>query len=523
MALIGPDEPRYAQVAREMLARRDPITPTIGGQPWLEKPVLTYWLMALSMRAFGVNEFAARFPSALLATGVAFLLYGVGKRIHSPLYGFFAACSFIVNPLAFGFARGATTDMPLSATLAAGLCFLFLASEEDAPRRRSRFFSAAGFCFGLAVLAKGLIGLLLPLLIMGSYLFLCRSMKRHRGFGFAQGGLVCLLVCASWYGPILAQHGWRFVQEFFIEHHLLRYTTERFRHPGPVCYYLPVLLVGTFPWTPLLLVAMVRFVMVRRRGDSRGGRAFPERPLDRLLVFAALWIAWPFLFFSLSQSKLPGYLLPVLPAAAFLVASEWLRVWDAAQDRLARFALRALPLFFLAIVVSALLYAGEELERFSPWTSPLFWGTLGSAAIGIGLAFASRYRALIALALLTCVALVPAVLATFQPLIERKESFQDLAEIALKELQPGEKLIGYGWFHHTLTFYTNARSIYDERGRVRILFSEEELREIVRDLVSVLVVARRHHLNELRNSGRYEVELIGSKGGSVLLRVKHLN
>jgi len=523
MALIGPDEPRYAQVAREMLARRDPITPTIGGQPWLEKPVLTYWLMALSMYAFGVNEFAARFPSALLATGVAFLLYGVGRRVHSPLYGFFAACSFIVNPMAFGFARGATTDMPLSTTLAAGLCFLFLASEEDAPRRRSRLFTAAGFCLGLAVLAKGLIGLLLPLLIMGSYLFLRRSMKRQWGFGLARGGLVCLLVCAIWYGPMMAQHGWRFVQEFFIEHHFLRYATGRFQHPGPLYYYIPVLLVGTFPWTPFLLAAVVRLLMVRRRSDPREDRSSPEHPLDRLLVFAALWTAWPFLFFSFSQSKLPGYLLPVLPAAAFLGASEWLRVWGAAQDRLARFALRALPLFFLAIAVSALLYAGRELERFVPWTSPLFWGALGGTAIGIGLAFAARYRALITTVLLTCVALVPTVLATFQPLIERKESFQDLAEIALKELRPEEKLIGYGWFHHTLTFYTNARSIYDERGRVRILFSEEELREIVRDLVSVLVVARRHHLNELRNSGRYEVELIGSKGGSVLLRVKHLN
>jgi 4-amino-4-deoxy-L-arabinose transferase-like glycosyltransferase len=521
MALIGPDEPRYAQVAREMLARQDPITPTIGGYPWLEKPVLTYWLMALSMRAFGVNEFAARFPSALLATGVAFLLYGVGKRIHSPLYGLFAACSFIANPMAFGFARGATTDMPLSATLTAGLCFLFLASEEDRSRRRSQLFAAAGLCLGLAVLAKGLIGLFLPLLIMGSYLCVRRSMMRQWGSEFARGGLVCLLVCASWYGPIMAQHGWRFVQEFFVEHHFLRYTTGRFQHPGPFFYYLPVLLVGTFPWTPLLLAAVAR--LLRRRRDSREGGSFSERPLDRLLVFAALWIAWPFLFFSFSHSKLPGYLLPVLPAAAFLAASEGLRAWKADGNGPARFALRVLPLFFLAIAVSALVYAGEEFETFNPWTSPLFWVTFGSATLGIGLAVAARYRTLIVLALLTCVVLVPTVLTTFQPLIEKKESFRDLAEIALKELRPGEKLIGYGWFHHTLTFYTNARSLYDEHGRVRILFSQEELRKIVRDRGSVLVVAKHRHLNELHNSRWCEVELIGSKGGVVLLRVKHLN
>jgi len=521
MALIGPDEPRYAQVAREMLARRDPITPTIGGQPWLEKPALTYWLMALSMRALGVSELAARLPSALLATAVAFVLYGVGRRAHSPLYGFFAACCFIVTPMAFGFARGATTDMPFSATLTAGLCLLFLASEATAPRRRSRLFIAAGFCLGLAVLAKGLIGVLFPILIMGSSFFLRRSLRLFpRGKELAWSSLAFLLACASWYGPMLARHGWRFINEFFIEHHIQRYTTDRFQHPGPVYYYLPVLLVGMFPWTPLLLLALAR-LLGERRGIASSGDS-ENHPLARLRVFAALWIAWPFLFFSFSQSKLPGYLLPVIPAAALLAAAELLRIWGAPPARAMKLQAISLPIFFFAIAEAALLYARRELGDVNSMKPLLLWGIRGGALVGIGLALAARQRALILLILSMCVAGVPILLTIFQPAIERKESYRTVAEIALRNFQPGERLVGYGWFHHTLTFYTNARSIYDEHGRVRIIFSQRELWEIARDLGSVLVVTQQRHVRELRSSPEFDVELVGSDGEYCIVRLKVL-
>ncbi len=523
MALIGPDEPRYAQVAREMLARRDPITPTIGGQPWLEKPALAYWLMALSMRIFGVSEFAARFPSAFLATLLAFLIYGVGRRVHSPLYGVFAACCFIVNPMSFGFARGATTDMPLSATLAAGLCLSFLALQEAIPSKRSWLFSGACFCFGLAVLAKGLIGIFFPVVIVSSYLLFRRCAAILNGLGLARGSLILLLVCASWYGPMLARHGWTFVDEFFLQHHIERYVTERFRHPGPIYYYLPVLLVGAFPWTPLLISACVRLFTERRRRDQKGSRRFVEdQALEHLVTFAALWTIWPLLFFSFSQSKLPGYVLPIFPAAAFLAAREILYLWREGADRIARIGMLLLPPFVSAITTLALFYAEKELDAFDPVKHALLWGGLGGGLLGLGLALAARYRALLVFLLLLCAASVPSVLTTFQPLIEKKESFRDLAEIALREFQPGERLIGYGWFHHSLTFYTNARSIYDEHGRVRVLFSPNELVEVARRFGSVLVVAKRSHVRQLRESPQYEGELIAEKGEHSLLRVKPL-
>lgn len=523
MALIGPDEPRYAQVAREMLARQDPITPTIGGQPWLEKPALAYWLMAISMHIFGVSEFAARFPSALLATLLAFLIYGVGRRVHSALYGVLAACCFIVNPMSFGFARGATTDMPLSATLAAGLGLLFLALEEVAPRKRFWLFTSACFCFGLAVLAKGLIGIFFPIVIAGSYLLLCRRAVVLSKLELAWGGLVLLLVCASWYGPMLVRHGWAFVDEFFIQHHIERYMTERFRHPGPIYYYLPVLLVGSFPWTPLLISAFVRFFTERRRRDREWNpQSTRDQALERFLMFAVLWMVWPLLFFSFSQSKLPGYVLPIFPAAAFLIAREMLFLWSVGADRSIRIAMLTLPLVMSAITTLALFYAEKELEAFSPLKHVLFWGGVGGALLGLGLWLTARYRMLLVFVLLMCVASVPSVLTTFQPLIERKESFRDLAEIALRKFRPGEQLVGYGWFHHSLTFYTNARSIYDGRGRVQILFSPNELVEVLRRLGSVLVVARRPHVGQLREHPQFKTELIGERGGYSLLRVKLL-
>ncbi len=530
MALIGPDEPRYAQVAREMLARQDPITPTLGGHPWLEKPVLTYWLMALSMRIFGVQEFAARFPSALLATVVAFLLYGVGRRVHSPLYGFFSACLFVVNPMSFGFARGATTDMPLSATLAAGLLLLFLALEEPLPRKRSRFFIGACFCFGLAVLAKGLVGILFPLVIGGSYLLLCqkvgmpgtiRRIPRDssgpllRG-DLLKGGLVFLLVCGSWYGPIWIEQGKRFVDEFFIQHHLERYVSERFQHPGPVYYYLPVLLVGFFPWTPLLLSALWR--MLRKREGQLEG----DMP-GNLARFAALWILWPLLFFSFSRSKLPGYLLPVIPACALLGAQELLRIWRGISDLSMRVVVRIWPAFFLGIAVAAFFYARKELGDWPPLARFLLWGSLAGGCVALGLGWTLRSRALSVFLLALCALTIPGLLVAFQPGIERKESFRDLAQVALAELGPREKLIGYGWFHHSLTFYTNARSLYDQQGRVRILFSREALQEILRQTGTVVLVARQQQARELMEDSGLGVEVLWWDRGYALLRVKLLN
>ena len=114
------------------------------------------------------------------------------------------------------------------------------------------------------------------------------------------------------------------------------------------------------------------------------------------------------------------------------------------------------------------------------------------------------------------------MLTTFQPLIEKKESFRDLAEMALRELRPEERLVGYGWFHHTLTFYTNARSIYDERGNVRILFSSDELAAVSRDLGSVLVMTKKIHAGQLAESPWFQVEVIGERGEYSLLRVKSL-
>ncbi len=317
VGLLGPDEPRYAQVAREMLRTGDYVTPRLLGQPWFEKPPLYYWMAAASFRFFGVNEAAARLPSAVAAAAFLILFAWTTQRLLPGETWRYAVLILLSSLGWIGFARAATMDMLFAGALSGALGFLALWVWQG---RRRWLFAFHGL-LALSVLAKGLGGIVLAGLILlvycavvGEYAWLWRVLNPLPLTLFA-------VIALPWYGIMYFKHGNLFIHEFIIKQHFARYVSDELAHPGAWWYYAPVLLAGIFPWSAHL-------ASLRGTGLDR----------DHRRMFLLVWIAVVLVFFSASRGKLPGYILPALPALAMWMGEEWkrsstakLRVIGAAQ------------------------------------------------------------------------------------------------------------------------------------------------------------------------------------------------
>ncbi len=504
LPFLGPDEPRYAQVARAMYASGDWITPRLAGLHWFEKPALTYWLAALGYTLFGVSEFAARAGVALLASGGVFLLYWFGRRVHSAQFGYLSAAALATCGLWIGFARGATFDLPLSVCLEAALLCFFLwerqAGQADVSATLWWLFCVA---LGGAMLAKGLVGIVLPAAIIGLYLLLTRrllSVLQPRLLFF--GALLFLATAALWYGPMLWRHGQEFVDEFFIAHHFQRYTSNKFKHPQPFYFFFVVVLAGSFPWTPFLLLNL---------GQTwRARHGLLNDDAQRLRLFLWLWVLAPLLFFSCSGSKLPGYILPVFPALALLVGQQLLPLF--APHARAK-ALYWTPVLFALIAVAA-YFAG--------------WRELGLSLFSIRLiAGLAVVLALVHLVLLwrgltaVTVLFVPAAIVSLSvvtvhqiaPALGRVESLAALALQAGQSAQPGERLIFYINPHHSVDFYAPALPLRDEHSDLTTAMSLRELDEQVRQRGSLLVLTPQRWSNDVLESATLTVERLGHSAG----------
>ena len=324
LPLVGPDEPRYAEVAREMFARRDLITPTLGGHPWFEKPALLYWQMIASYRLLGVSEYPARLGPAVCGLITAVFLFLLGRTVDRATtdaknathhLGEWSALVYLSSFGAIAFSRAASFDMVLTMTLTGALsCFFIWHVGEINGRSRSWLLVAFYFFVGLSLLAKGLVGIVLSVGIILAYFVIRRDWpsKRFRP-SLLRGLPVALIVAASWYGPMIYRHGWTFIDQFIVQHHFARFLSNKYHHPQPFYFYLPVVLLMVLPWVIILIAGLAS----SQRWSWRGQTA-----VDLMRVFALAWLIVPLLFFSLSKSKIPGYVLPVLPAMALLIGER---------------------------------------------------------------------------------------------------------------------------------------------------------------------------------------------------------
>ena len=315
LPLLGPDEPRYAQVAREMFLNNDLVTPTLGHHTWFEKPALLYWMMIGAYKLFGVHEWTARLGPAICGLLTILAVWLVGREVDRSQeprdFGFY---SLLVMATCLGlvvFSRAASFDIVITMTATWSLAF-FLLHELPTTRRKALLLVGFYAFAGLSLVAKGLVGIVVPFGVVGFY-YLFRRAWPARTFmlSLIWGVPVALAVSAIWYGPVIARHGWLFIDEFFLQHHFARYVSNKYHHPQPVYFYPVIILMLSVPWTPFLIWAFVKV----RRWTWRGNDS-----LSIVRVFSLAWLVLPILFFSFSGSKLPGYVLPSLPAAALLIA-----------------------------------------------------------------------------------------------------------------------------------------------------------------------------------------------------------
>ena len=361
LPLVGPDEPRYAEVAREMFARHDLITPTLGGHPWFEKPALLYWLMIASYRVLGVSEYAARLGPALCGLLTAVFIFWLGRTVaranqsiaaeNPSALGKWSALVFLSSFGAIAFSRAASFDIVLTMALTGALCCFFIWHSENGSQRNGRWLLVAFYFFiGLSLLAKGLVGIVLPFGIIAAHLIICRAWPNKTFLlSLLWGFPVALIVASTWYGPMIYRHGWTFIDQFIIQHHFARFLSNKYHHPQPIYFYLPTIAWLCVPWTLLLVTGVVRSTLALRAKASAGD----------LSSFAVLWIAIPTIFFSLSTAKLPGYILPVLPAAALLVGYEIDRF---AQEKRNLRIMRVTASLMIVTVAAGAAYAGGRFD-----------------------------------------------------------------------------------------------------------------------------------------------------------------
>jgi 4-amino-4-deoxy-L-arabinose transferase-like glycosyltransferase len=348
--LVGADEPRYAQIAREMFDRRDWIVPTLNGTPWLEKPVLLYWKAMGSYMVYGVHDWAARLPAATYATGLVLAIFLFMRRFRA---GSELDAALITASMTgiIGFARGASTDMMVSAPF----CAAMLAWWAWRQTGRKLWLAAFYALLAAGMLAKGPVAPALAVMIVAAYSILRRDGKALLRSLWLPGVLLFFAMALPWYIAIQIKVP-QFFRIFFIQHNLERFGTNLYQHSRPFWYYIPVFLLSTLPWivfTAPALVEAVRNGVSGLRAKNNGGEegaAPAEEAGDWLPLFLALWIAIPVIFFSVSRSKLPGYILPAIPPAAVLTADYLHR-----RQSISRLQLMLHSLLCGAMVAGALL------------------------------------------------------------------------------------------------------------------------------------------------------------------------
>jgi 4-amino-4-deoxy-L-arabinose transferase-like glycosyltransferase len=396
LGLVGADEPRYAQIAREMLtahsegchavdAKMVPrslriqdirnsfhciaagtVTPILYGKPWLEKPALYYWRAMSFFKEFGVSDWSARLPSSSATLALVVLVFLHMRRFrpggHLDAALITASCVAIVS-----FARGASTDMQLAAPFCIGMLGWYAWYETG-----KKFWLFDLYFFGAAAtLAKGPVAPFLALCIILLFAGLRREWSLLRRTIWWPGVMLYLIMVLPWYIAVQKRNP-TFYRLFFLEHNLERFATNRYQHHQPFFFYIAVLLVGLMPWTVIAIRALVDSIEVsiaewkvrhnprRYLGHTRAGDAFPE--------FLVLWTLFPIVFFSFSGSKLPGYILPSIPPLTILTADylnrirreglpKWL-LWSHA-------AICALMVFVLVLAPQHMLY--ETLVPSVQW------------------------------------------------------------------------------------------------------------------------------------------------------------
>jgi 4-amino-4-deoxy-L-arabinose transferase-like glycosyltransferase len=413
--LFDADEGRNAEVGREMAATNDYVVPHLDAMPYLDKPVVYFAAEAAAMEVLGPTELAARLPAYLFTLATAALVFWFARRLWGTDEGCVAAIAFLSMPLTIAFARTVIFDSALTFFIVAAICAFYFAVETE----ERRWSVLAWLAIALGVLTKGPVAIVLPLFVAVPYAI---WRKRGRRIWSIVGLILFAVVIAPWVIAVQKVVP-DFLRYVLVTETAQRLTTGALKRTGPPWYFIPYLLGGALPWS---IVAL-------------------RKPRDRQAVFLALWVAIPFIFFSLSQSKRPQYILPLMPAVALLVARE-VRLRTAA---------------IVMAVFGAILLAAPLVPQFTAKMDPGLPGPAKEAAIVLGVLLLTsglvaavikrRDAAVVALSL-PLIAMPLVTIPLMHAIGERRSAKSFIAQLQ-PYVKPHVKIVGVEAFTGSMAFY----------------------------------------------------------------------
>lgn len=442
--LTAPDEGRYVEIPREMVATGDYITPHLNGLKYFEKPPLLYWVQTIPLKLFGMKEWAMRLPLALFALLGCLITYFFTQRLYSRRTGLWAASILGSSLLYNSLARIITLDMGFSVLMTLTLFSFLTATNEPHPTKRRFFMYLSALSCAAAVLAKGLIGLLLPCMIIGLWLTLAQKWQRLRWLFIPSSLLIFLSLVLPWH-IMVAKITPEFFDFYVIHEHFTRYLTTVHRRHQPLWFFLPIIFLGLLPWAPFIFRSFKSIW-------PKSLKACRDNPQD---LFFLLWAILPFIFFSLSHSKLIPYILPIFPALAVIIG-YFIRnqLSDNKSFKGEFFGFSALSLTLMAGGTYMLVEFDPTLQApFQPFLWPLYL-ILGSSAtlLPILRLWKGERPALYGL-MISGIAFV-LLLVQASPSLQQL-SIKPLVEKFLKILPENTRVFTYGGYYQDLPPYLN--------------------------------------------------------------------
>jgi 4-amino-4-deoxy-L-arabinose transferase-like glycosyltransferase len=513
--LANPDEGRYAEIPREMVASGDWVTPRLDGVNYFEKPPLMYWAVAACTVAFGPSEWSMRAGPALFALGGVLLTYAAARRLYGRRAGLAAAAVLGTSLLYFALGRILLLDMAVSVLMSAALfCFILGVREPPGPRRRWLFYGLYA-SMALATLTKGLIGFLVTGAVMFVWLLVFKQWKRLRPLHLPTGALLFLAIAGPWH-VLAALHNPTWAHRYFVYEHWERFTTTVADRVEPWWYFAPIALLGLFPWTGFLWPAV--------REVTRGGWAARTQKADTW--FFVTWAVFIFLFFSASESKLIPYILPIFPPLAVLIGASLAPAVTAGPVRLRAglggfsFMCGLLAVALLVVSLKAgIVRDAEQAQALRPFGLALAAILLAG---GIFTPWFAKRRgppaALAGIGLTTVMFL--GVLTGAAPNIQ-KPGTKALALYVKTHAGPGDRVVHYHDFFQDFLFYaqrevdvtgTKSELELEEDPAARAsgrFYDEAEFRRRWAGPQRLWVVARRRDVKELFADPTFRYHLLG--------------
>lgn len=447
--LLVPDEGRYSEAAREMVVTHDYITPRVNGVAFLDKPILFYWLQASAAKYLGLSEWSMHFWPALFGLLGCLMIYVAGRLLYERRTGLLAAAILASSFLYYLMAHYINLDLEVAVLIDCAL-FCFIIAAQYLPSKLSNVFFYTAYVFsGLAVLTKGLIGFVFPVMVIGVWVLFLNRWRILRQMHLLAGILIILLINLPWY--LLEQHAIpQFFHYFFVKEQYLRFLTANYNNVAPIWFYVPCVLIGLFPWVVFLIQALWKKIQQVWRDKKNYATEF----------FLLLWPLIVFIFFSIPSSKTVGYITPIFAPLALLIASYLSVQWEQKPSKDILIGVWSFIVlgFGTTIAMVALVIWANRLP--TTWHDlHVYFFIFGAIFLLAGMILLWQYRKLTPsriFFIMLMSAVLTLVTASAGAPHANLTSVKPMVKIIKEQREPGDMVVMYDHYYQDLPFYLQA-------------------------------------------------------------------